>query len=217
MLEYLCAEKCRQCRLPVEWRRDGPFTLCDACDEFLCPEVTIESCREPGIEVHIGWALDYDHPPVKQMIHRMKYDGDCLISRDLARFLLPVCKMMLPSMAAPPYVVPVPLHWSRRLSRGFNQSELIAQYLCDSLGLIHANSLLRRPRKTKAHHKLDKNERATNVQNAFRAEPPPYGSSKTVLLVDDVFTSGATLFECARTLRQAGYDEIFAVTAARAY
>ncbi|MHB8634940.1 MAG: ComF family protein [Fimbriimonadaceae bacterium] len=96
-------------------------------------------------------------------------------------------------------IVPVPLHWTRKFMRGFNQSEL----LCFGLprALVRPE-LLRRVRATQPQSSLDAAARLVSLADAFRASPAVAG--KSILLVDDVATSGSTASECARTLHEAG-------------
>jgi ComF family protein len=101
-------------------------------------------------------------------------------------------------------VVPVPLHWRRRWSRGYNQSETLAQALAERLGLPCRPRWLRRVRNTPFQTEQTPAERRANVQAGFRARPRPQLHGRTVLLVDDVLTSGSTASEAARALRAAG-------------
>jgi ComF family protein len=112
-------------------------------------------------------------------------------------------------------VVPVPLHPSRRRQRGFNQAADLARGL--GLPVIHA---LRRVRATRPQADLSADDRLTNVDAAFAAaqfpEPPQRWRDATLVLVDDVATTGATLDACAGVLLGAGAKEVRALTAARA-
>ena len=100
----------------------------------------------------------------------------------------------------PDLIVPVPIHWSRKCTRGFNQAELLCQRLSAS---PHA---LVRHRRTRPQVGLTEEERLRNLKDAFQASPIVYG--KRILLVDDVLTSGQTARECARALRTAGAREV---------
>jgi ComF family protein len=109
--------------------------------------------------------------------------------------------------------VPVPLHWSRRLRRGYNQAEILARGLARRHGLPLVRGL-RRLRATPPQQG-DPALRRQNVQHAFAVRAPRAVAGRRLLLVDDVFTTGATLNACARTLREAGAAAVGALTLAR--
>lgn len=111
-------------------------------------------------------------------------------------------------------VVPVPLHRWRLLRRRYNQSALLAQVLARHTGVPFRPAALSRVRPTRSQGRLSAAGRARNVRGAFAARPEQV-KGRSVLLVDDVLTSGATLSACARTLKRVGAREVFAVTLAR--
>ena len=100
-------------------------------------------------------------------------------------------------------VVPVPLHWTRHWQRGYNQAAVIAREVAHTLGVAFAPRLLRRLRRTRSQTRLSGEEKSRNVSRAFalRFRRPP--EARHILLIDDVFTTGATLSECHRALRSA--------------
>jgi ComF family protein len=102
-------------------------------------------------------------------------------------------------------VVPVPLHWLRRWQRGFNQSEVLARAVAHALGVPSNPGLLRCIRRTGQQKQLSPSARRDNVRDAFHAPRIPY---QTVLLIDDVMTTGATAHEAARALRKGGANRI---------
>lgn len=111
-------------------------------------------------------------------------------------------------------VVPVPLHWTRRWRRGYNQAELIASQLSSRFGCRCAPGMLRRVRRTVTQTRLSGEEKRSNVSGAFavcRNRPP--GAPRHILLVDDVFTSGSTLAACHAALRTV-YDSRTRISAA---
>jgi len=111
-------------------------------------------------------------------------------------------------------IVPVPLHWRRRLHRGFNQAERIARPLARALGLPVV-PYLRRIRATPPQSLLGRPARIANLRRAFRVSQPERLRGLSLLLVDDVATTGATLEAAAAVLRQAGAERVVAVTVAR--
>jgi len=104
-------------------------------------------------------------------------------------------------------IVPIPIHWSRRCLRGFNQSELLSE----TFERVDSKAL-RRIRRTKPQTRLSREERMHNLDGAFRASPSVAG--KRVLLIDDVLTSGQTARECAKALGEAGAIEVAALALA---
>ncbi len=113
--------------------------------------------------------------------------------------------------------VPVPLHWSRRLARGYNQSRVLAGRLTHPTARISRN--LARIRRTRFQTSFDQSKtwedrRAANVAGAFAVAGRHDFAGRKICLVDDIKTSGATLNECARTLKQAGASKVFALVLA---
>ena len=112
-------------------------------------------------------------------------------------------------------LVPVPLHRRRRRERGFNQAELLCRVIGEHSGIEIDRRSLRRSRNTPHQIRVsDRTQRAANVYRAFACDGDLEG--RRVLLVDDVFTSGATLRACAASLRTAGGASVWALTFARA-
>lgn len=101
-------------------------------------------------------------------------------------------------------LVPVPLHWWRRWRRGYNQSEAVARGMAESLRLSVRPECLRRVRWTRKQFHLTPAQREANIKGAFRTGPARSVQGKRVILVDDVMTTGNTLNECAKLLKQAG-------------
>lgn len=102
-------------------------------------------------------------------------------------------------------VVPVPLHWTRRLKRGYNQAEVIASGVAESMGIPLRTDLLQRRRRTRTQTKMEVEEKIGNVTGAFIASPGSSDASdiRHMLIVDDVFTTGSTLYACFAALRTA--------------
>jgi ComF family protein len=108
----------------------------------------------------------------------------------------------------------VPLHKKRLADRGFNQSEEMAKYLAMKLDLPFAN-LLERRRETASQVGKNRAERIANMQNAFAIKLNLCLQEKNVLLIDDDITSGATIYECGKVLKEAGFRKVFAAVVAR--
>jgi ComF family protein len=129
--------------------------------------------------------------------------------------LSPLLRPALDALPAADAVVPVPLHPRRLRQRGFNQSLLLAAWVSRSVERPLWPDALQRIRWTESQITLDRAQRRSNVRGAFRVRRPGQVAGRRVLLVDDVYTTGATANECARVLRRAGAEEVYVVTLAR--
>ena len=156
---------------------------------------------------------------LRPAVHALKYRGKIARAAPLATLLgeflgrggaIPRDELAL--------IAPVPLHRLRRWRRGYNQSELLARELGKTLG-VPCGDVLRRTRRTRPQVRLSEKQRLANVKGAFAADANALArfnpARGPLLLIDDVYTTGATLGECARALRAAGIAEIYALTLAR--
>ena len=149
---------------------------------------------------------------VLRAIHKFKYNGKTALAHPLGR-LLADSATELP--VTPDIIVPVPLHKKRLRSRGFNQSLLLAREVSRHTDTALDYLNLQRGIYTTPQITLKANARKLNVSGAFRLENSGAFKGKKVLLIDDVFTTGATIRECSKVLKKAG-AEVFALTLARA-
>lgn len=160
-------------------------------------------------------AFAYDGP-LRKALSRLKYGGAARLAMPLAEAALPVLDELLAFLPRPT-LVPVPVHAERRRERGYNQAALIASGLARRRGLPWAEILVRQ-RPTTQQHRLNRAARLRNLRDAFAlarsgthaARPPP-----TVLLVDDILTTSATLEACAAVLRAAGAERVWGFALAR--
>ena len=142
---------------------------------------------------------------LKRAIAALKYENQPQLSRPLGHWL---GKAWIASIASNGTknltVLPIPLHPTRRKQRGFNQAELLAKSFCEYTGLPMQPAGLERVRDTKAQFGLSPSEREQNLADAFRLGKGFHGHRHPVLLLDDIYTSGATARAAAKTLRQQG-------------
>jgi ComF family protein len=190
----LAGELCEKCGLPVS--HEG---LCNRCRADLPPYRALRA-----------WAA-FDFP-VRQALHKLKYRRDMGLGDALA---VPIARFT-ESLSWPiDVVVPVPLGRKRMQERGYNQVDLIARPLSLALGLDYRPAALKRKRETVSQVGLSAVERRNNMQNAFLADALVV-RGKTVLVMDDVSTTGSTLSSCSEALLQSGAKDVFALTVARA-
>lgn len=150
---------------------------------------------------------------LRQLIHLYKYGRVKTLAGTLGGLLV----RALPRDEQFDMVVPVPLHWRRRWSRGFNQSALLARGLARRTGFPYL-AALRRTRSTAAQAGLSNTMRRKNVASAFQVRRGGFAgkvSGRRILLIDDVMTTGATAAACANALRRAGATRVALLTVAR--
>ena len=197
---------------------------CGGCDRrgtWLCPEC-LALVRPIGDGLLLVEHLDAlmcagaFEGTLRKAIHNFKYNSDTPLAKPLAALAagrLADERSLDRQDSEPPTLVPVPLHPARQRSRGYNQSHLLARELSRMTGWQVEMSLVRE-RNTRSQVGLDAQQRRENVSGAFawtgQAVP------ERVVLVDDLCTTGATLSECAATLRSKGVLEVYAVTVAKA-
>jgi ComF family protein len=171
-------------------------------------------CRRGLSPIDAGASLGPYEGSLKTVLHALKYRGRWRLASRLAEALLgdPVTRALLSTDAL---LVPVPLHSRRLRERGFNQSELIARALGRRTGLPVLARAIVRTRDTAAQTGLSAAERRRNVAAAFTVRHPWEVAGRTVILVDDVFTTGATARACAAALRAAGPSAVRMLTVAR--
>lgn len=230
LLHLLAPASCLGCQVPLEelvpllglcppcrsrllpYPRDG----CPVCGRPLAPGApppgyVCGPCRAHPPAFHRLLALWHYQPPLDRVIHGLKFHRLDYLGGHLARCL---AEELEAEMGRLDLVVPVPLHWRRRLARGYNQAEEIARPLATLLGLPLLRGL-RRVRPTPPQTALSRRARLTNPRRAFRAQRGTLLAGKRVLLVDDVVTTAATLNAAAGALRRAGAEEVVALAVAR--
>lgn len=201
-LRFIEAPQCATCGLPFDFEYEADEnTLCGQC------------LREtPAFDLARS-ALVYDDTS-RKLVLGFKYGDRTYASVTFSRWL---ARYGASLTAQADMIAPVPLHRWRLWRRRFNQSALLAHALARQTSLPCHADLLARPRATAQQKGLSVQGRKDNVRAAFIVRPQYLETvkEKTVVLIDDVFTSGATLNECAKTLRKAGAARVFALTLAR--
>jgi ComF family protein len=193
-IEFLGESGCSTCGLPLQATEQ---TTCGAC-----------LARPPRI-ARIRAAVAYDELS-RSLAIRLKYGRKVGIARTMARYMAP-----LVGEGADRLLVPVPLHRSRLWTRGFNQSALVAAALSRRLGIASDPFALGRIRRTPSLKGMSPLQRRKTVAGAFRVRDKNVVTGKTIILIDDVLTTGSTADACARTLRRAGAARVELVSWAR--
>lgn len=201
------------------------YSLCDAClREFkwangrLCkhcgkplseknPSDVCFNCREYSHYFRRGYCCVAYGSIERKLIYELKYSGATYIAAKLAEIMYDKLVAVLPSLAMEyDCIIPVPLYGGKQKERGFNQAALIARELSRLTGLRTCERAVLREHKTKVLRNLDPSERRDAIRGAFGISPDFASSlnSKRILILDDIYTTGATIDEIARILLDAG-------------
>lgn len=151
---------------------------------------------------------------IKDLIHSFKYSGKEYLNKTFGNMLVNYIQKY-DDLLNVDMLVPVPLHWYKKFKRGYNQSELLA----NEVALYYRKPLVTREicrkKYTKPQAKLKRKDRLINVNDAFGLKQPGIFKGKTILVIDDVSTTGETINQCAKLLKSAGADKVFGLTLAR--
>ena len=203
---YLC-EECAGRFLPV------PEPVCRVCGR----PVDGGACRSCAVQGPGGWAFASARAaavyegPLRHAIHRLKYAHQEVLGEPLGIYLANrlIVDALLPPAAGIDLVVPVPIHSRRARERGFNQSALLAAPVAAMLGVSFLLDGARRVRSTPPQVGLSPEARRRNLDGAFAAADAERIAGRRVLLIDDVFTTGATTHACARALMEVGATTVY--------
>jgi competence protein ComFC len=191
---------CLRCSLPFDGAIKDPF-VCGYCHRLdFHFSRAIAACRAEGV--------------VRESIHRFKYNREMYFGPHLAAWLIGAAHRQI-DWGQVDAIAPVPLHPRKRRDREFNQADYLARALGREFRVPVCTQVLRRVRDTFTQTALDAKERAANLRNAFESAPAEGIQGKRLVLVDDVFTTGATMDSCARVLTQAGAGDVVALAVAR--
>ena len=200
---------CASCRDQLSNLRDG-WVACQFCATFIpAGKIVCTNCQHTRTGRWFDMAraaLPYEGE-VRECLHLFKYRGKSSFSRPLGLLMLEAVQNDARFQFLE-LVVPVPLHPAKLKERGYNQAKLLAEELARSLGLPLAADLLVREVNTLSQTGLTKKARAENLTNAFRLNKNGKIRHKRILLVDDIYTTGATVNACAQILKKGGADQV---------
>ncbi len=199
-VRFISEPMCLRCGHPFEFNM-GEGALCGAC---LQEAPTYNRARA---------AFAYDDAS-RRLVLRLKFHDQTLLAKFYGKWLASAGRELI---ANSDIIVPVPLHYFRFIARRYNQAALLADALKHETGLPTLPDALKRTRRTPPQASLSRKDRVKNVKGAFAVSPRHAAAiaGKTVLLVDDVMTTGATLEQCTKTLLKAGASSVNVLTLAR--
>lgn len=191
---------CQRCGLPF----DGALTATFECS----------NCRELEFHFRFARAAVIAKTAVREAIHRFKYSRALWFENFLCGLLIREARPVL-NRQDWDFIVPVPLHPLKKREREFNQAEILAERLAGETRIRLNRKILRRIIPTMTQTLLSRENRATNMKGAFDVPADVRLKGKRIIVLDDIFTTGATTNACARALREAGATDVCVWTVAR--
>ncbi|NJM77856.1 MAG: ComF family protein [Acaryochloridaceae cyanobacterium RU_4_10] len=205
------ADRC----LGMLFRNPCPLCLRPAT-QVLCQDCTqrLQDCPSPVSPIHIaglpplyGWK--YYEGPLKQSLAKLKYDRQRQVAEPLGEGLATLWRNRV-ELNGKSIAVPIPLHRDRERQRGYNQADLIARHFCQRTGLPLQSQGLLRTQSTTAQYGLSRSDRFQNLKRAFALGPGlrSCAPNTQIVLIDDIFTTGATLKAATAILEDAGLNVV---------
>jgi len=198
-IELLFPPKCEVCH------SIGPELFCSKC----MGEITY---IKPSTFVH---SIGLYNGPLKKAIKSLKYGKKIGLAAPLGDIL---ARYIMASVGknSLDFIIPVPLHVKKEEERGFNQSEKISKIVSSVTGIPTVVGILNRTRETRPQFEVDRDDRLQNVYGAFELLNRDFIAGKRIALLDDIYTTGATISECTRVLKEGGAYQVHVFTLSRA-
>lgn len=232
LLDWIYPPRCMACHnlLMLTDRRAGARHICPSCEALLVPvappvcgrcghpvtvpganhSIRCASCQGKNTYFESNTAIYAYEGLLRDLMHEMKFRDKRQVAEGFGELMADACPMLGPAVAD--WLVPVPMHPRKERHRGFNQAEILARALGKRYGLPVVPNLLKRTRNTPPQSGLSPVRRAENMEGAFRINPRYAVSHKKILLIDDIYTTGATLDACAKILAESGAGVISCMT-----
>lgn len=220
ILDTIFPIECIGCKKEGKWICDECFSKIELMEAQHCPICNDESelgmlcekCEGKSRVEQILVVTHYDDKIVARAIHLLKYKNIKDLALPLSLILAKYIKKLKLKNSL---LIPIPLHKKKLRERGFNQTELIARKISEKLAIPLDPSILSKIKNTKSQMSLDPLTRRKNIKGAFRCDEPREIKGKTIILLDDVCTTSATLEECAKVIHLHKPKKIIAAVLAR--
>ena len=186
--------------------------VCDRCGDVIKSMATYcNRCQKSKTNYDKARSVFYYKDEIRSCIKRFKFDGCKYLYKPLAQFMAEKYKEEKFYCDVITYI---PIHETRLKLRGYNQAALLAKELSKILNVEFAENALLKIKKTMPQAELNYKQRQTNLIDVFKVGNKSVFKNKNVLIVDDIFTTGATIDNCASVIKKAGANKVFALTVA---
>ena len=211
-LELIFPDNCLLCRQFLNSRHQRQ--LCPQCLDSLSLNPTPFSRQAVSgtYAFEAAWSVCLYNEPAQKLLHAFKYNSKTSLHKTFVPLMIDFIDRYHIPLQEFDLISPIPLHPVRLRERGYNQSALLSLALSKHYGVPHTENLLIRQKNTHTQTELGAKQRWTNMEGAFRIKNPSDVTGRTIILIDDLFTTGATLQSAAETLKAAGAARVCVLT-----
>lgn len=203
-IDYISTPFCYQCGKPLS-------AIVDFEEKALCAD-----CNANKKHIYFNRSIAYYRGTIRKCIHLLKYKKQLKLIKPLGEIMVNYLnKSNFYNIKKINLIIPVPLFEKDYLKRGFNQSALIAKYIADYFNISFSEELLIKKVENASQVGLSKTEREYNVKNVYSVNYSLAEKINSVLLIDDIYTTGATVEACSKELKKIGIKTIFVLTLTR--
>ncbi len=187
--------------------------LCKICGKPLSSDIC-EECERGKNKFDFHRAVAVYEGNWREIIHQYKYHEKFYLFKFLGKYLFQVYRANKIFQESD-FIIPIPENYLDRIKRGYHQTYLLARYIGKKTGKKVINEILIKPKRIPSQTGLKAKERIKNVKGAYKVKSSKKIKDAKILLIDDVFTTGATINECSKKLKEKGAKEVYALTLAR--
>ncbi len=200
---------CASCRNSLVYVEEPRCKKCGKSIRYEEDEYCMD-CNRETFAYETGRSIWVHKEPVNSSIYQFKYHNRRIYAKAYVKELVQIHRATIDSWKIHT-IIPVPIHKIRRRKRGYNQAEVLADYLGVELEISVDKGIVRRIKHTKPQKNIEKKNRKKNLENAFTVTKEWVGSGN-VLLIDDIYTTGSTIHAIAKVLKEAGVDKVYFLT-----
>lgn len=216
--DFFLPRFCPSCNKKLE---PSEYFICSTCidkiklaeTEFLENEYKRKFAEEKIIADFVCLYVFEKDKELQHIIHSIKYNGNFRLGTYLGKFIGSKLKEKISGWSAD-FIIPIPLHHLKKAERGYNQSYYIAKGISSIYNIPIMARAIKRNRFTPSQTALNLDERKENIQDAFTFKMKKKLSGKKIILVDDVITTGSTITECGKVLKESGAEKVYALSTA---
>ena len=207
-LNFLFPNKCRICF------KKGNYEICENCIKRIrhYEDINITYFNNRNLDSLI-YFFRYEGY-IRKLVLEFKFFNKFYLGKVFSKIILKN-KKLCGNLKFYDIIIPVPMHKTKKLERGYNQTEILAKDLAQNLGILYDKNILIKIVNNKRQSSLSEQDRYKNIKNVFKLENPNKIKNKKIILIDDICTTSATLEECSRVLKEAKAKTVMALVIAK--